>query len=287
MKTSLLCTCLLLFLSLSINLGAQPVSPGVTGDYIRESLDNPLIRMETNFGDIIIELFPSEAPITVDTFLGLAEGTKSFIDPETGESVMRPFYDGLIFHRVIDGFMIQGGSVNGQGNGMPGFTIRDEINASSLGLDRMMVITEDGSPHPFLGINSQDDLRREILRPLYRRLDINSQADLDAKLEQVEQALRSMTLKQAYENQGYRYQENINSRAPTRGVIAMANGGPDTNGSQFFINLVDTEWLTGKHTVFGRVRSGMEVVDEIGRVPVDQDRRPLRDVVILSVTRLP
>ena len=92
-----------------------------------------------------------------------------------------------------------------------------------------------------------------------------------------------MTLKECYENQGYRYSTTLKSRPPTRGVLAMANSGPNTNGSQFFINLVDTPWLTGKHTVFGKVIKGMDVVDEIGGVEVGERAKPLKDVKILSI----
>ena len=141
----------------------------------------------TNRGTIELELYPNEAPKTVDNFVRLAR---------TG------FYDGVTFHRVIPDFMIQGGDPTGTGSGGPGYTFEDEIN--------------------------------------------------DHKVE--------------------------------RGAVAMANAGPNTNGSQFFI--VTTEaasWLDGKHTVFGKVTSGMDVVDEIERVPKDGRDRPLEDVRIESI----
>jgi len=86
-----------------------------------------------------------------------------------------------------------------------------------------------------------------------------------------------------YENLGYRYDEKLKSHAPTRGMLTMANSGPNTNGSQFFINLVETPWLTGKHTVFGKVVKGMEIVDRIGEAPVGSHNKPEKDVQILSI----
>src|SRR5690606_38306714 len=85
---------------------------------------------------------------------------------------------------------------------------------------------------------------------------------------------------------GYRFSAGLQSRAPVRGVIAMANSGPDSNGSQFFINLADTEWLLGRHTVFGKVRAGLEVLDAIGKARVDAEQRPQQDITILSLRRI-
>jgi cyclophilin family peptidyl-prolyl cis-trans isomerase len=254
---------------------------------LRENPDNPLVEIQTSMGSMILELFPSEAPETVANFIGLAEGQKPFVDPATGEMVTRPFYDGLIFHRVIDGFMIQGGSPTGIGNGTPGYSFKDEINARSLGLDRMPAIDEEGVPHPFLRIASQTQFQAVILEPLFAELNITSQEDLEINIDTVEQRINSMTVKDVYENQGYEYSERLTSRMPVRGVIAMANAGPNSNGSQFFINLIDTEWLAGKHTVFGRVRQGMDVLDAIGATPVDEQDRPIEDVRIIQIRTLP
>jgi peptidyl-prolyl cis-trans isomerase B (cyclophilin B) len=144
--------------------------------------------LETNHGAIEVELFDEDAPRTVENFLKLARDG---------------FYDGVIFHRVIAGFMIQGGDPTGTGTGGPGYQFEDEIN-----------------PHKV-----------------------------------------------------------------ARGALAMANAGPNTNGSQFFIVTADeTPWLDGKHTVFGRVTNGMDVVDEIERVDVDHRDKPRADVVIQRVT---
>lgn len=254
---------------------------------LRESPNNPLVEIQTSTGSLILELFPEEAPETVANFIDLAEGRKPFLDPESGLMVTRPFYDGLIFHRVIDGFMIQGGSITGLGNGTPGFTFKDEINARSLGLDRMQAVDAEGIPHPFLRISSQSQFQAIILQPLFAAMNIQSQEDLEAKVAEVETRIQNLSIKDVYENQGYQYTETLDSRMPVRGVIAMANSGPNTNGSQFFINLADTEWLAGKHTVFGKVREGLEVLDAIGSTAVDAQDRPQPDVTIIQVRVLP
>ena len=141
----------------------------------------------TSEGAIRIELFPADAPKTVESFERLGRDG---------------FYDGLTFHRVIDGFMIQGGCPRGDGTGGPGYTFEDEAN----------------------------------------------------------------------------------ERPVVRGALAMANSGPNTNGSQFFIVTADAcPWLDGKHTVFGHVAEGMDVVDTIARVPSNARDRPLDAVTIERV----
>jgi len=162
--------------------------------------------LTTNHGTIVVELFPDHAPKTVENFVGLAEGTKEFSDPETGQVTKRPFYDGLVFHRIIADFMLQGGDPLGDGRGGPGYEFEDEF-------------------HP--------DLRFD--KPY---------------------------------------------------LLAMANAGPGTNGSQFFITLVPTAWLNRKHTIFGEVtdEASKKVVDAIGAVTTDGFDRPLEPVVIESVT---
>lgn len=251
-----------------------------------EDLGNPLLLIQTTRGDLAVELLPKDAPQTVDNFLGLAEGLKPFIDPRSGEQVQRPFYDGLVFHRIIKDFMIQGGSPDGQANGGPGFTIDDEINAVSLGLDLMKVLDEDGYPAAVLGIRDQTDFQQRVLLPLYKSMGIDNETTLQTRIADVDQRLRAMSVKELFELQGYRYSQAFQSRAPLRGVIAMANSGPDSNGSQFFITLADTPWITGKFTVFGKVRAGMDIVDSIGNMPVDAEKRPLEPVTILLIRRI-
>jgi peptidyl-prolyl cis-trans isomerase A (cyclophilin A) len=158
----------------------------------------------TSDGSFTLRLFDAEVPNTVANFVGLAEGTKEWTDPKTGQKVTRPYYDGLIFHRVIDGFMIQGGDPLGQGTGGPGYKFADEF-------------------HPSL-------------------------------------------------------------RHSKAGILSMANSGPNTNGSQFFITLGPTPHLDNKHSVFGEVVEGMDVVKRIGGVRTARGDRPVTDVVINKVT---
>jgi peptidyl-prolyl cis-trans isomerase A (cyclophilin A) len=162
-------------------------------------------RFDTTQGNFTIRLFDREAPRTVENFVGLAEGTKEWLDPRSRQRVKRPYYDGLIFHRVIDGFMIQGGDPLGTGTGGPGYNFADEF-------------------HPRLRHNKA-------------------------------------------------------------GILSMANAGPNTNGSQFFITLGPTPHLDNRHSVFGEVVEGLEVVQAIGRVPTSRPGdRPVSEVRVNTVT---
>ncbi|MCX2819449.1 peptidylprolyl isomerase [Haladaptatus sp. F3-133] len=161
--------------------------------------------LHTSEGDVEIELYEDRAPRTVENFVGLATGEKTWTDPDTGDEIEgEPLYDDVLFHRVIDGFMVQTGDPTGTGRGGPGYTFDDEFH---------------------------DELRHD-----------------------------------------------------GSGVISMANSGPDTNGSQFFITLDETPHLDDRHAVFGRVTDGMEVVRSVGDVETDGDDRPVEDVVLRSVT---
>ena len=165
--------------------------------------------LHTNHGDITLNLFGNHAPVTVDNFVGLATGAKEWTDPTTGQPTTQPLYDGVIFHRIIPQFMLQGGDPLGKGIGGPGYQFDDEI-------------------HPELNFN------------------------------------------EPY-------------------VLAMANAGIQmgrgTNGSQFFITTAPTQWLQGKHTIFGEVAddASKRVVDEIEGVSTDGRDKPLEDVVITGV----
>jgi peptidyl-prolyl cis-trans isomerase A (cyclophilin A) len=163
--------------------------------------------IHTNHGPIVINLFGLHAPTTVANFTELATGERSWRDPESGEEKTgTPFYDGGIFHRVIEGFMIQGGDRTGTGMGGPGYKFADEF-------------------HPELNFN------------------------------------------EPY-------------------LLAMANSGPATNGSQFFITVAPTQWLTGKHTIFGQVADveSRAVVDQIATVNTGAQDRPLEPVIMEKVT---
>ncbi len=258
---------------------AVPALAVENGDPVKD----PNCLIKTNKGDIVVRLFASEAPKTVANFIGLAEGTKEFIDPKTNDKVKRPYYDGLIFHRVIKDFMIQGGCPLGTGTGSPGYKFEDEINAEALGLQTMKAISEKGQPHQWLMVRSQQDFQRMVIQPLFRAMGITSQEQLDQRREELNERVKTLTLKDVYTNLGYKYNDKLESHAPKRGVLAMANSGPNTNGSQFFINLIDTPWLTGKHTVFGEVVKGMDVVDAIGQVPVGEGSKPVEPVTIISI----
>jgi peptidyl-prolyl cis-trans isomerase A (cyclophilin A) len=162
--------------------------------------------LHTTKGDITINLLPDHAPKTVANFTGLADGSREWTDPRTGARSTAPLYDGTVFHRVIDNFMIQGGDPLGTGTGGPGYQFADEF-------------------HPDLQFD----------RPY---------------------------------------------------LLAMANAGPGTNGSQFFITTAATPWLNRKHTIFGEVadQASRDVVAAIGTTPVGPRDRPFEDVVITSVT---
>lgn len=163
----------------------------------------------TNHGELVCVLFPEKAPETIANFVGLAEGTKAWTHPRTGEEKEGArFYDGLIFHRVIPNFMIQGGCPLGTGTGGPGYKFGDEFH-DSLKFDRP-------------------------------------------------------------------------------GRLAMANAGPGTNGSQFFITEVPTEWLNNKHSIFGQLIAGDDVVRKMARLPQSRSNKPNEDVLLerLEIVRV-
>ena len=177
---------------------------GLSANASSQEKKGPLYAtFKTSMGDIVVQLFEDKAPKTVANFVGLASGTKEWTDPKTGEKVKRPLYNGTIFHRVIPGFMIQGGDPLGTGRGGPGYSFEDEF-------------------HP--------DLRHT-----------------------------------------------------KGGILSMANAGPNTNGSQFFITLAPTLHLDRRHSVFGEVIKGQEVVVAIGATPRDTSDRPTKDVVIKEI----
>ena len=163
-----------------------------------------LAHFTTSEGEFTARLFDAETPNTVANFAGLADGSKEWTDPRSGRKVKTPYYDGTIFHRVIDGFMIQGGDPLGQGTGGPGYNFADEF-------------------HPKL-------------------------------------------------------------RHAKAGMLSMANRGPNTNGGQFFITLAATPWLDDKHSVFGEITEGMDVVKKIGSTPTAKPGdRPVKPITIESV----
>lgn len=247
---------------------------------------NPVVTMVTNHGNVTIELLQKSAPETVKNFLGLAEGTKEFTDA-SGEKVTKPFYDGLIFHRVIDGFMIQGGCPLGTGSGGPGYKFKDEINADSLGLQKITVFDEAKGLHEYLKVYPQQQVQQMIAKPIFEKLGITTQEQLQEKQkelqEELEKSAKTLTIKALYQGLGYKYDDKLTSFPMKKGFLAMANSGPNSNGSQFYINLSDNRYLDGKHTVFGKVIGGMDVVEKIAKVKKGARDKPEETVKIVSI----
>ncbi len=174
---------------------AQPAAPREPGLYA---------TIQTSMGNIVARLFETETPITVKNFVDLQLGRKSWRDPKTRQMVRRPLYNGVLFHRVFDRFMIQTGDPTGTGAGDIGFTIKDEFNPA-LKFDKP-------------------------------------------------------------------------------GRLGMANAGPGTGSSQFFITTVPTPHLNGQHTIFGEVVEGQDVANAIGKVPANTEGRPRKPVILKTIT---
>lgn len=278
----------LLTLALLTGLSAQdkqtPKKPDATKQDAAK-VANPKILMKTSMGDITLELFADECPKTVANFVGLAEGDKEFKDARSGEMVKRPFYDGLIFHRVIKNFMAQGGCPLGAGHGSPGFKFEDEINAKALGLDKKKAFVSGPQGfRPAVPINRQL-MTTKIVRPIADGLGIKNENEFKQRFAEVQKELQKLSLMEALVRVGYKYNDKRGSHRMLRGTIAMANSGPNTNGSQFFINMVDNEYLNGMHTVFGRVLSGMDVIDKMQTVEAEGSK-PKTDIKIVSIRRM-
>lgn len=234
---------------------------------------NPLAYMKTNHGVMILELYRAAAPKTVENFIGLARGTKEYKDPKTNKMVTGHYYDGLNFHRIIPNFMIQGGDILGNGTGGPGYKFKDEINAIALGLDQLKL-----KDAPAYQINPH------IKAVVFKRLNINSQQQLDAKKHLIEPEVNKvlqLSVKEFLETVGYQFNDQLPSVKNDKYTLSMANAGPNTNGSQFFINLVDNVHLNGKHTVFGKLIDGRDVLETIAKqVEPGQGSTPKAPVII-------
>jgi peptidyl-prolyl cis-trans isomerase A (cyclophilin A) len=164
----------------------------------------PTATFHTSAGNFTVRLMPEHAPVTVANFVDLATGKREWRDPRDGRLKSEPLYSGTTFHRVIDGFMLQGGDPTGTGSGGPGYRFADECPPDGPRFDRA-------------------------------------------------------------------------------GLLAMANAGPNTNGSQFFVTVAPAAWLDGKHTIFGEVVEGTDVVERISRVDTDASDRPQSEVVLERV----
>lgn len=251
-----------------------------------ENSTNPLILLSTSTGDIYIELLPDEAPNNVENFLALAHGEIEFIDPNSDSRFQPRYFDGMQFHRVVPEFVIQAGSPFHNPLGAPDILLQDEINANSLGLDRLPVMDEQGNFNPILNIGSRIEFHDVLLKPLFNSLNIESEAEMLERQYEVLEILQGLTVKQAYENQGYRYSENAPTRGIVRGVVALANAGPNQNGPEFFIALQDSPWLNGKNTVIGRIVEGLETADAIGSSVIDAISPSRFSTLIYSLRRI-
>lgn len=224
--------------------------------------------LQTTQGDLILELYDQAAPKTVQNFIDLAQGEKNFTTEKGSER--RPFYDGLKFHRVIENFMAQGGCPRGDGTGGPGFQFEDEINGKALGLDK-------------LKIKDAPQYQAQLQRAVLSEFNIRSRQEFEEKRTEVEKAYQEameLPVLEVLHRVGYRYNEVVPSKKATRGALAMANAGPNTNGSQFFINQVDTPHLDGLHTVFGFLITGYDVLDRI--IEKGNLQTTIRKVLILD-----
>jgi len=242
------------------------------------------VTIQTNYGNIELELWPDIAPKTVENFVGLAEGAKAWTAPNTGEQVQRPFYDGLIFHRVIKDFMIQGGCPIGNGTGGPGYRFEDETYEKGEQVPETLFTDEDAN------------LVLESVVVPYLRAAADPK-DWDPQLVTVLEAVQTQQSLEPVKKHPLSFYTNITGytdklyrhgklRATVDyGTICMANSGPNTNGSQFFIvtKKDGCDWLNGKHTVFGKVTAGMDVVLAIGNAETDSRDAPKTPVVIQKV----
>lgn len=232
--------------------------------------DKPAIYalIQTTQGDLIVELYDEAAPKTVQNFIDLAQGEKEFRSEKGSER--RPFYDGLKFHRVIENFMAQGGCPRGDGTGGPGFQFEDEINGKALGLDKLKV-------------KDAPEYQAQLQRAVLAEFNIKSRQEFEEKRTEVEKAYQEameLPVLEVLYRVGYRFNEVLPSKKATRGALAMANAGPGTNGSQFFINQVDTPHLNGLHTVFGFLITGYDVLDRI--IEKGNLQTTIRKVLILD-----
>ena len=251
-----------------------------------EDSSNPLMLVSTSAGPIYIEMLPAEAPENVARFIEFTVGEVPLIETDSTLTVSPRYYNGSRFHRVIPNFIIQAGSPEHNAHGRPRDYLADEINASALGLDRLPVILQAGEINPILNTDSQQEFASRVLEPLYRQLGIDSPEQLETEESAIIDALQSLTVMRLYEYEGYRYQNRYPTRAITRGIVALANDGPNRNGPEFFISLSDAPWLDGRYTVIGRVVEGMETADRIGDKPIQPVNPDPESTRIYSIRKL-
>lgn len=236
--------------------------------------------LTTNLGKIELELFNDIAPHTVNNFVDLAEGTKTWTDPHTHKEVERPFYNGLVFHRVIKDFMIQGGCPIGNGTGGPGYTFDDECFVEGDEL-KGEITSDEVAVRIF----------NEVLVPYFRKTPKPDAEliDIAQKVSQTQNPdlIKAKTIDYYLEKTAHQtpFIERKVIKGVDYGTICMANAGPNTNGSQFFIvtKKDGCAWLNGKHTVFGKVVKGMDVVHAIEELETDNSDKPVSAAVIEKV----
>jgi cyclophilin family peptidyl-prolyl cis-trans isomerase len=224
--------------------------------------------MRTSRGDIYVELFPESAPRNVANFIALAQAQITLFDATSAQEVTPHYYDGKGFNRVLRNYVVQAGAPANEFAPRPEYFIDDEINGLALGLNDTPIFDDTGKPNDWLNLQDREDFETQLLAPLYERLNIASPTDVELRQFEIHSALRAMTLRQAYESQGYRYNDRLTARPPIRGSIAMASAGPNMNRAEFFFLLVDAPWLAGKATIIGEVVEGMEIVDRIDQSAV-------------------
>ena len=228
-----------------------------------EDTSHPLILMRTSRGDIYVELFPESAPRNVANFIALAEGQVPLFDVATQQEVQPNYYDYRVFYRIMRNTLVQAGAPRSLEDAHPEYSVIDEINARDLGLNDAKVLDETGAPNPLLNLADRQAFEDSILIPLYRKLGIETPEALESRQFEVHKALREMSLRQAYENLGYRYNDRLSARPPLRGSLAMAQAEPNSNQAEFYFLLQDAPWLAGRATIIGEVVDGMEFVDRI------------------------
>ncbi|MAK94206.1 MAG: hypothetical protein CMQ69_06315 [Gammaproteobacteria bacterium] len=251
-----------------------------------EDSSNPLMLVSTSAGPIYIEMLPAEAPENVARFIEFTVGEVPLSETDSTLTASPRYYNGSQFHRVIPNFIIQAGSPEHNAHGRPRDYLADEINASALGLDRLPVILQAGEINPILNTDSQQEFASRVLEPLYQQLGIDSTEQLQTEESAIIDALQSLTVMRLYEYEGYRYQSRYPTRAITRGIVALANDGPNRNGPEFFISLSDAPWLDGRYTVIGRVVEGMETADGIGDKPIQPVNPDPESTRIYSIRKL-
>jgi cyclophilin family peptidyl-prolyl cis-trans isomerase len=251
-----------------------------------ENSSNPLLQISTSRGNVFVELYPEEAPENVGRFLDLAEGEIEFVDANTGTIFTPKYYDGMSFHRVIPGLLIQAGSPTYNALGAPTDLLNDEINANSLALNTKNIFLPDSTTNPILNITNSDQFAKQVLQPLYKSMGIETAEDLLGQEEKIATKLRSMTVKELYQLQGYTYSEANLSRPIELGVLALANTGPNSNGPEFFISMANSEHLSGKYTAIGSVIEGMGVVSDIGSQAINPYKATRASTVIYAIKKI-